>query len=209
MTTQTLRATEVLIAEHRVILEVLDCLEKLCESFVQSPDQRAAEDILDFLGAFADRCHHGKEEGCLFPALVQKGLPRGSGPIAVMLSEHDAGRDELAAMRAALVDAERHPADLAPRLRFVEHAHAYVALLRVHISKENTVLFPMADGMLGEREQAALLECFGALEHDGMGMGTHERYLALAQSLVERLAVSPSGIPLAHPGGCCGAGSYC
>jgi hemerythrin-like domain-containing protein len=28
---------------------------------------------IDFLKEFADKCHHGKEEGILFPALEQAG----------------------------------------------------------------------------------------------------------------------------------------
>lgn len=54
----------------------------------------AAEDLRGFIGflkEFADRCHHGREEGILFPALVNAGIPEQSGPIGVMLAEYVEG----------------------------------------------------------------------------------------------------------------------
>lgn len=208
-TTHVLRATEILKAEHEVILTILDCLERVATDAAGSRaiDVDAARQILDFLGTFADRCHHGKEEDHLFPMLIRKGLPRGVGPIAVMLDEHDRGRAEVAELRAALDAHERQDAGAA--VRFGEHARAYVQLLREHIAKENDVLFPMADGMLAEVDQATLLEAFGDVEAHDLGSGTHERYLALVEGLVRRLGVTPSGRALPHSGGCCGHSSGC
>jgi hemerythrin-like domain-containing protein len=36
---------------------------------------------LVFLKEFADRCHHGKEEDFLFPALEKAGIKKEGGPI--------------------------------------------------------------------------------------------------------------------------------
>jgi hemerythrin-like domain-containing protein len=55
--------------------------------------------LLEFFQIFADRCHHGKEEDCLFPLLERKGLPREGGPIGVMLHEHGQGRELIQKMR--------------------------------------------------------------------------------------------------------------
>src|SRR6185503_14132322 len=82
-----LHPTEVLRAEHEVILNVLECLGVVAEKAARTRilDVHSAEEILDFLRVFADRCHHGKEEGALFPALGRKGMPTHVGPVAVML----------------------------------------------------------------------------------------------------------------------------
>jgi hemerythrin-like domain-containing protein len=191
-------ATEILKSEHDVILVVLDCLEKVADGTAGGElDVRSAGEVLEFLGTFADRCHHGKEEGALFPMLVAKGLPQKAGPIAVMLSEHEQGRAEISAMRNALASDES--------ARFAAHARAYVALLRDHIAKENGVLFPMADGMLDALEQAELLAAFDHVEADDLGSGVHERFLALVDGLARRLGVVAKERPVVV-GGCCGHG---
>lgn len=205
----TMRATQILKAEHDVILNVLDCLEKLADEASASKklDARSARDVLELLGTFADQCHHGKEEGVLFPKLVKKGLPEKVGPLAVMLAEHETGRAEIAGMRAALVEWDLgRPAALE---RFFGHAHAYVELLVDHIAKENNVLFPMADGMLSEAEQEEVLERFSSVESQDMGSGVHERCIALAGDLVRRLGVTPSERPSEQTGGCCGHATSC
>jgi len=191
-------ATEILKSEHDVILVVLDCLEKIAgdASAGGGLDVLSAQEVIEVLGTFADRCHHGKEEGALFPMLVAKGLPRDVGPVAVMLGEHEQGRAEIAGMRAALADGP------AATERFVAHARGYVELLRDHIAKENGVLFPMADGMLDAGEQAELLAAFEHVETDDLGSGVHERLLALVDRLAARLGVVARERPVLA-GGCC------
>jgi hemerythrin-like domain-containing protein len=84
-----MRATEILTHEHRVIEQVLGCLEAMgAEARAAGRlDGAAAQDAVAFFRNFADRCHHGKEEVHLFPALEAKGFPRDGGPTGVMLDE--------------------------------------------------------------------------------------------------------------------------
>jgi hemerythrin-like domain-containing protein len=203
-----MKATDVLREEHEVIQQILDCVEVLAERAERSGelDLGSAREALDFLGTFADRCHHGKEEQGLFPLLHRKGLPTHVGPIAVMLAEHEQGRAAIRRMRAAVQAGEQGIVGSAHA--FAVAAHAYVALLRQHIDKENGVLFPMADQMLGEPDQHALLGGFDALERGDMGEGTHARCLGLARGLCERLGVAWK--PHATvPHACCGGHSSC
>jgi hemerythrin-like domain-containing protein len=190
-----MRATDVLMDEHRVIEQVLSCLEKLaqrCEAG-EKLDRTAALEALDFFRHFADHCHHGKEEGHLFPLLEARGLPRQGGPTGVMLHEHDQGRRLVAALAA---DVETD----APR-EFVRHARAYVGLLREHIRKEDHCLFPMAAAVLSDAEAEALSRSFEHVERAEMGEGTHEHYLRLANDLADRL-----GVPRAQVAPSCGHG---
>jgi hemerythrin-like domain-containing protein len=203
-----MKATDVLREEHEVIQQVLDCVEVLAQRAEKSGelDLASARRALDFLGTFADRCHHGKEEQGLFPLLNLKGLPKHVGPIAVMLAEHDQGRAAIRGMRDALQGGENGKPGAARD--FAGAARAYVDLLRQHIDKENGVLFPMADQMLGEPDQRALLGGFDKLEAGDLGAGTHERYLALARDLCTRLGVAwrPHATV---PHACCGNHSGC
>ena len=74
--------------------------------------------------------------------------------------------------------------------QFAAHAQGYVGLLREHIEKEDHCLFTMADQALTEDDQQRLLEAFEHVEHEHMGLGTHEKYLLLADELANRFGVT-------------------
>jgi hemerythrin-like domain-containing protein len=65
----------------------------------------------------------------------------------------------------------------------INNARGYVALLRQHILKEDNVLFPMADQVIPESEHDEVATAFERLEHEEVGEGIHEKYLALAAEL--------------------------
>jgi hemerythrin-like domain-containing protein len=178
-----MKATEILMAEHRVIEQVLNCLEKLAERCEAGEilDRTSALAALDFFRHFADRCHHGKEEGHLFPLLEARGLPREGGPTGVMLAEHEEGRRLIGAMISAV--RENGPRE------FACYARAYVGLLREHIRKEDHCLFPMAARALSVGDVESLARSFQNVESAEMGEGTHEHYLGLANDLAGRLGV--------------------
>lgn len=168
-------ATSILSGEHRVILQVLDVLERLAAATARDrriPTDHAAQ-ALEVLMQFADRCHHGKEETVLFPALDM--IQPGFGPVQVMLAEHVDGRGHIAAMNEAVVRGDA--------AGFARSANAYVELLRQHISKEDEILFRLAAQMLSPEQDAAILDAYREIEHDDMGDGTHERLLGIADTL--------------------------
>jgi hemerythrin-like domain-containing protein len=173
------RTTEVLSAEHRVIETVLDALEKLAREAENSALSDWAK-ALDFFRNFADKCHHLKEEKLLFPALEEHGIPREGGPIGMMLAEHEEGRGYVRAMVAALEAAAQDPG---ARRILRKEATAYIRLLREHITKEDEVLFQMADNVLSAAEQQKLLRDFEEHESREIGVGFHEKYLGIAREL--------------------------
>jgi hemerythrin-like domain-containing protein len=186
-----MRATEILMDEHRVIEQVLNCLEKLADRYEAGDafDGISALEALRFLRTFADRCHHGKEEGHLFPLLEARGFWRQGGPTGVMRYEHEEGRRLMTEMARAI---ERD----APR-DFVRHARAYLGLLREHIRKEDQCLFPMAAGLLSGSDAESLAQRFEHVENAEMGEGTHEHYLRLANDLADRLKVQRAPVTAA------------
>ncbi len=91
------------------------------------------------------RTHNEREEEYLFPEL-ERMLPP-SGPTGVMRSEHRALWDSLNALEAALKNI--HPnGEMALIHTVCAHAFAVVNLLTAHISKEDNILFPMAERLL-------------------------------------------------------------
>lgn len=193
--------TSVLSDEHRVIEVVLDCLEQMSSQARGNGrlDGQSAREALDFFRVFADRCHHGKEEKLLFPALTAKGMPREQGPVGVMLHEHEMGRKLISGMAAQVDSASA--GDRTALETFAQHAASYVELLRAHIQKEDHVLFPMAGRILSEAEQHDLLAAYDTVEQDHIGVGVHEDYLDLAGRLAEKFGVDRT--PLDKPTGCC------
>jgi hemerythrin-like domain-containing protein len=186
-----MKATEILMQEHRVIEGVLDTLQTGAQSARGGAPVRPAFFIeaADFIRGFADGCHHHKEEGVLFKMMADNGFPTQGGPVAMMLQEHELGRQYTRAMRAA---AEKWAqGDESTRQTVVENALGYVALLRQHILKEDSILFPMADRAIPVGEHAEVLSGFERVEHEETGEGIHEKYLALA----ERLRAEAFGLP--------------
>lgn len=192
--------TQILKAEHRVIERVLSCLEAASDA-AQAGDVcgQSFDAILGFLAHFADRCHHGKEEAILFPALRERGIPHEGGPLGVMEAEHVEGRRLVASMNEALPRARRGDAEARDRL--IAAARRFVFLLRTHIRKEDTCLFAMADSVLSPEDQARLVAAFDRVEHDDLGAGTHEHYLGVAESLCRRWAIEAP--PAEAHAGCC------
>lgn len=176
------RPVEILMHEHRIIERALRALRGVChrlESGEAVPADALAQ-LVGFIQTFADRCHHGKEEKHLFPALEARGVPREGGPIGVMLQEHELGRGFVHEMADAASAYGRGDSDAATR--FVNAARQYLDLLAQHIHKEDNVLFQIAENVFDAPTKTALAEAFER-EEEALGLGTHEHYEALASEL--------------------------
>ncbi len=175
------KAIDDLRHEHEVILSALGILDAMLDR-LGGANPPSADDLHAFLGflkEFADKCHHGKEEGILFPALTEAGLPSQGGPVGVMLHEHVEGRELIQQMEKAVngkVDA----------VAFAGAARGYAELLRAHIAKENDVLFPMAEQMLPADQMAQIKARFVEHEETVIGHGRHEELHRLLKELKQQ-----------------------
>ena len=179
-----MRPTEELKQEHQAILRMIAVLRGVSTRLETGTGPSTRGDlpqIVDFIRIFADKCHHGKEEDLLFPAMEAAGIPRQGGPIGVMLAEHAVGREFVAGMAAA-AEAYRG-GDAQAGGTFAEKAVGYGNLLTPHIGKEDNILYPMADARLTEDQQRALMEGFERVERKVIGAGRHEAFHALLDRL--------------------------
>ncbi len=179
--------TEILIDEHRLILRVLEHLEEGADR-LDSGDNITAEFFLDaaeFVAGFADKCHHGKEEDILFVALTARDMPQDSGPVAVMLHEHDEGRRYTAGFRSAAEQMKE--GDESAIADVVRNVFDYVNLLRTHIFKEDNVLFPMAEQIIPADTMQQVAEDFQRVIAEDERRGIRTKYLALAEKLGQYL----------------------
>jgi len=184
----SMKAIDILMEEHRVIERVLAALRAAAERLEQGQgvDPSFFIDAVDFIRGFADGCHHQKEEGVLFPALTEAGMPTSEGPIAVMLADHAQARQYT---RDLLEAAERMRAgEDGAAVEVVRHVQDYTALLAEHISKEDNMLFPMADQVISSVEQERLGAEVARIQKEESDDGVRERYLALAERLERQLA---------------------
>lgn len=154
--------SHVLVEEHQLILRMLALLEK------NGPETAAGRylhwqfylDGVDFIRNYADRFHHAKEEDVLFKALVDNGMPKENSPVAAMLMEHDLGREYVRAMAAAVQAAQAGNTSVYQQIS--DNALGYAALLRDHISKEDEILYPLAERVIPETMRDAILQGYQA-----------------------------------------------
>jgi hemerythrin-like domain-containing protein len=180
-----MKATEQLKAEHEGVKMMLSILDKICLKLEsgEQVDIDHLEQILEFFRIFVDRCHHGKEEDLLFPALELAGVPKEGGPIGQMLLEHDHGRGYVKGMAGAV--AEYKAGNLEAAKEIVKNARGYIGTLEAHIQKENMVLFSIADSRLSDETQDRLFEEFEQLEEHKIGLGKHEEFHGLLNHLAK------------------------
>lgn len=179
------RAIEDLLHEHEAILFALKILASISRK-LEGPIQVDPADLTAFVGflkEFADKCHHGKEEGLLFPALAAADVQEAGEALAGLLREHEEGRKWIAEMSAA-IDPVLNPA------AFIHAAQGYTELLRSHIEKENNELFPMAERVLSPERLESLYEAFEEHESKVIGQGRHEELHALLKSLRSKYAAN-------------------
>jgi hemerythrin-like domain-containing protein len=182
--------TAELFSEHEVILTMLGVLEEIAEQLEKGEriDHHDLGRSVEFVREFADRCHHGKEEDLLFPAMEEVGIPKEGGPIGVMLDEHDLGRSFIRELKEA---AHRYQnGDQKARQAMITNIRGYVDLLSRHIAKENQVLFPMADHVLGDSIQEKLEHKFKEVQQASLGQERYQDYRSLAEALADKYLYS-------------------
>jgi hemerythrin-like domain-containing protein len=180
-----MKPTQDLKKEHEAIKLLLKILRKISEKLEsgEKVSVKHLDSILEFIRVFADKCHHGKEEGLLFPAMENAGIPRERGPIGVMLREHEEGRNFVKGMREAVTRFKK--GDRKAEADIAKNARNYSALLSQHIDKEDNILYPMADERLSEDTQRELEKGFEKIEREAIGPGRHEEFHRILHHLKE------------------------
>lgn len=172
-------ATKNLEDDHVYILKLIDVMELMTES--SEPVVSDLEEAVKLIKNFADGLHHAKEEALLFPLMAERGFSTQQGPVAMMLHEHTQGRNFVKEM---LVNIELFKeGDLSAIAMVYQNMLGYGELLRNHISKENNVLFKMADNALSASDQESLLLQFEKVENQSMPNNQKSDFIARIEQL--------------------------
>lgn len=178
--------TDVLEAEHRVIERVVAAAAVLVETLQAggTVEPETLEQVVAFMRAYADECHHGKEEAELFPLLERRGVPMRGCPVGALIGEHAQGRALVTALSDA--GASYSAGDVAAREALLTSLHGITSLYPNHIWKEDYLLFPMTNKVLSQEDQQELQARFEKVE-EGMEHGAHEHLEQVAADLESRL----------------------
>ncbi|MBI2860250.1 MAG: hemerythrin domain-containing protein [Chloroflexi bacterium] len=159
----TKKPTQILKEEHKEVLQKLDALEEIFAKL--DSKQEVAERLKELAGFFAVDfwLHFAKEEEALFPE-IEKFIPRDGGPTGMMLIEHEDLRNTNARIQEAV--SQYLSGSDAPETREVIRKKGiyFIALLREHITKEDNILFMMADMHMDGNQAEKVLKLFGEIE---------------------------------------------
>lgn len=150
-----------LMIEHRLIERMIALMAGEARRIRQGlePDMEFIRAAVDFIKTYADRLHHGKEEGILFRDLARK-------PLSAELKNR---MDELVREHVFARETTRKLVDACDRYRngdksavtpIVEALDALAGLYPKHIEKEDRHFFlPVMQYLTGEEQASMLAEC--------------------------------------------------
>jgi len=178
------KATDQLKEEHEIISESFNVLNTICEKLSSNAkvDYSDVDKLLNFISIYVDKCHHGKEEKYLFPLMGKADESLKSGPINVMLDEHNAAREYIKTMKNAL---ESMKFGKKEEKTFSDTGYYYIHLMGQHILKENNVLFNIADQLFDEEVQTEMLKAFESFERTEL-QSQHEKLEKELETLIEK-----------------------
>jgi hemerythrin-like domain-containing protein len=176
---------EQLKAEHEGIKLMLKIMDRVCNRLKSENElnQDHFTKILEFIKIFIDKCHHGKEEDLLIPAMVKAGISKDADSITFMVMEHEEGRGYVKNMIQSFDKLKEGNARASEKI--IHNEKNYSDLLVKHIDKEESILYPIAGKVLSLTKQGELLEEFEKLEVDRIGLGKHEEFHKLLHQLKE------------------------
>lgn len=178
-----MKAITILMEEHQLILKVLDALEVFAAGVKSNETDDISEfgRFADYFSNFADKFHHAKEEDILYEEMQKFGFSKESGPLAVMLDDHNFGRKQVGIMR----ETGNNPGGDGKE-DAVEAANKFIEMLRSHISKEDNILYPMAVQQLPNDLMENMPDRFEKFESDKTGSAGRDALYALGENLVSK-----------------------
>ncbi|MAG44917.1 hemerythrin [bacterium] len=151
-------ALKILSIEHKNILKIIKVLLKECDSLESGNkiNKDLFKKTIDFIRGYADKFHHAKEEDILFAELGKDKVQMHCNPIPQMLYEHDLGRNFIRELENGVKKNNKN--------KIIKNAREYAKLLQDHISKEDNILYPMADEALNQNVKNKMLKKFKLVE---------------------------------------------
>jgi len=171
---------EILIREHRLIEHSVDVLRNEQKKIVASGkvDPNFIVVAVDFFRAYADRYHHGKEEGILFKALYERKLSEAEAiMMRELIMEHATARRTVTSLES--LETIYVGGDIEALGGILESLKTLIELYPIHIEKEDKHFFYQVMQYFTETEQQEMFQKF--LEYDQNF--TDNRYKQIIETL--------------------------
>jgi len=180
----TVFPVERLISEHRLIEQMIKLIQREIE-VIKTTGKLEPDFIIsavDFFRTYADRFHHGKEEGILFKELSRKQLSDADHKMMLDLTnEHALARKTVTSIEnSARKYAEETTQTQKDTLGFL---NTLVDLYPRHIQKEDTQFFFPVMNYFTQREQEDMLDRFIEFDQNF----TNKKYEKSLRALREEL----------------------
>lgn len=173
---------EILISEHRLIEPMIAVLEKEQQKIVvnNKVDPNFIVTVVDFFRTYADRYHHGKEEGLLFNALQKRQLSDADAKMMQdLIMEHALARrtvNNLESSKNSYIGGETSSID-----SILQSLTILVELYPKHIEKEDKHFFYPIMKYFSTNEQEDMVSKF--LEYDRNF--TDRKYKQILENLIK------------------------
>ena len=148
-----------LMIEHRLIERMIKVMDLEASRIEKEGVLNLVfiEKAVDFIRTYADRCHHGKEEGILFRELEEKNLSKEHKKImGELVEEHKLGRELTGSLSKAreMAAGGNHSQVVA----IVELMKKLVGFYPKHIEKEDKHFFMPVMGYFTDSEKESMLK---------------------------------------------------
>lgn len=173
-------AIDFLMQEHRLIERMIAQMQKELARMEEANDvdTRFVDVAVDFIRVYADRCHHGKEEGVLFRELGDKPMsPEHAAMMKDLIDEHVYARKttgNLVKAKEGYIGGDRDSQKDVYNLM-----KALVGFYPVHIEKEDKKFFGPSMAYFTAKEQEAMMSEFWEFDRKII----HEHYAKVLEEL--------------------------
>ncbi len=148
-----------LMIEHRLIERMVKVVDKALENAGRegSLNPLDIEAFVDFMRFYADKCHHGKEEGLLFKELAKKDISREHKKImGDLISDHFYGRSLVD--RLVSLNSEYKAGEKGKLTELISVFSKLAVFYSAHIQKEDKTFFIPTMNYFEHKEHSAMLE---------------------------------------------------
>jgi hemerythrin-like domain-containing protein len=169
-----------LMIEHRLIERMISLIDKEVIKIEKnnSVNHVFVDTAVDFIRTYADRLHHGKEEGILFRDLSKKKLSDNDAIVMnELIQEHAVGRTTTAQLAQSAAVYQRGDKTALPLI--TRHLRKFVDFYPQHIEKEDKLFFPSSMTYFSEPEQQSMLDEFWEFDRKMI----HDKYKSVIEFL--------------------------
>jgi hemerythrin-like domain-containing protein len=171
-------AVRIIREEHTAIAAVLHSLEYVVQKLEEGavPNFQLLSAMLEYIVEYPERCHHPKENRCLFKTLRERN-PSATQLIDELEAEHARGDELLKSLSQALA---RYRSNGRGALRaFSQAVTIYAEFHWQHMTKEEDVLLPIAKRSLTDSDWQEIAEAFLQNDNPLIGLKPKEHFAQL------------------------------